>query len=69
MQDNVTLATLTCPSGSYCPSPSQLLGCPPGNYCIAHTVTPISCDFSALIQVSAACMHVAVGLWDVAVAP
>lgn len=44
------LEALTCPDGMHCPTPAQRLPCPAGSYCVKGTITPVSCDYSKLLN-------------------
>ena len=39
---------LTCPAGSYCPTPAVVHPCPPGYFCPSATVQPVTCNVTLL---------------------
>ena len=41
---------MACPSGRYCPTPSEALPCAAGSFCAQGSVQPVTCNMSVLVQ-------------------
>ncbi|KAG2499694.1 hypothetical protein HYH03_002629 [Edaphochlamys debaryana] len=50
VQDETDLASLDCPSGSLCPTPSQRRDCPPGSFCPTRSTSAITCNYETLLK-------------------
>lgn len=50
MQNEKDLSSLDCPKGMYCSTPALKSVCPAGSYCVERTTTPMTCDYSYLLE-------------------